>query len=371
MTLAERIRKPGPKKILTMDGGGILGMISVEVLAGIEDMLRTELKAGSDFVLADYFDFVAGTSTGAIIAACVAAGMPVARVRKFYEESGAEMFDRASMLKRLYYKYDDDNLARKLKSELGEATTLGDSKLKSMLMMVMRNATTDSPWPVSNNPFAKYNQRARADCNLALPLWKLVRASTAAPTFFPPEVVTIGEKNFVFVDGGVTMYNNPAFQAFLMATTGPYNVNWETGQDKMLVVSVGTGVNPNANDALRPDQMHMGYELQTIIPALTYAAKNEQDFLCRVFGDCKVGLPLDREVGDMVGQSGPTRPKLFTYMRYDADVTQAGLDALGLKDIKPAAVQEMDSVEHVAEMQRLGRAVAAHNVRAEHYSAFL
>ena len=371
MTLAERINKPGQKKILTMDGGGIRGMISVEILAGIEDMLRRELKAGADFVLADYFDFVAGTSTGAIIAACIAAGMPMARIRTFYEESAVEMFDPASLLKRLHYKYDDDNLARKLKSELGAATTLGDPMLRCLLLMVMRNATTDSPWPVSNNPFGKYNQRARADCNLDLPLWKLVRASTAAPTFFPPEVVAIGEKNFVFVDGGVTMYNNPAFQAFLMATTQPYNVNWQAGLNHMLLVSIGTGVKANADAALQPGQMHLLYDVKTIAPALMYAAKTEQDLLCRVFGDCKVGLPLDREIGDMVGQSGPTRPKLFTYMRYDADVTQAGLDALGLSDIQAASVQGLDSVEHVAEMQRLGRAVAERLIEPAHYAQFL
>jgi patatin-like phospholipase/acyl hydrolase len=371
MTLEQRIRTPGPKKILSLDGGGILGMISVEILAGIEDMLRGQLQRGADFVLADYFDLVAGTSTGAIIAACIAAGMPVAKIREFYETSGRDMFDPAFVLKRLYYKYDDDNLTRKLQSELGRDTKLGDAKLKTLLMMVMRNATTDSPWPISNNPFAKYNQRSRADCNLDLPLWQLVRASTAAPTFFPPEVVQMGGKVFVFVDGGVTMYNNPAFQAFLMATAEPYQVNWETGEDKLLLVSVGTGVNPNANDSLRPEQMHMGYELKTLIPALMYAAKNEQDFLCRTFGKCQSGLPLDREVGDMIGMSGPAKPKLFTYMRYDADVTQDGLDALGQGDIRAANVQAMDSVEHVADLQKLGRAVAASKIRTEHYAAFL
>lgn len=371
MTLQERIRKPGQKKILTMDGGGIRGMMSVEILAGIEDMLRRELKAGADFVLADYFDFVAGTSTGAIIAACIATGMSVAQVRKFYEESGVEMFDKAALLKRLHYKYDDDNLAKKLKSELGETTLLGDSKLRCMLMMMMRNATTDSPWPISNNPCAKYNDRARRDCNLNLPLWQLVRASTAAPVFFPPEVVTVGLKDFIFVDGGVTMYNNPAFHAFLMATTEPYCVNWETGQHKMLMVSVGTGVKANANDALETSDMHIGYEIKTIAPALMYAAKIEQDFLCRVFGDCKVGLPLDNEIGNMIDQSGPARPKLFTYMRYDADITQAGLNALGLNDIEAASVQALDSIEHIAELKRVGQRVAERLIDPAHYAPFL
>jgi predicted acylesterase/phospholipase RssA len=68
--VGRRIRAPGPKRILALDGGGILGLLSVEVLAQIESMLRTELGRGPEFVLADYFDFVAGTSAGAVIAAC-------------------------------------------------------------------------------------------------------------------------------------------------------------------------------------------------------------------------------------------------------------------------------------------------------------
>lgn len=371
MTLEARIRSKGSKKILAMDGGGIRGMMSVEILAGIEDMLRRELNKGSDFVLADYFDFVAGTSTGAIIAACIAAGMSMARIRQFYEESGVEMFDKASLLKRLHYKYNDDNLTRKLQSELGDATLLGDDRLRCMLMMVLRNATTDSPWPVSNNPFAKYNNRARDDCNLKLPLWQLVRASTAAPVFFPPEVVTVGNKDFIFVDGGVTMYNNPAFQAFLMATTEPFHVNWETGVDQMLLVSVGTGVKDNANASLQTSDMHLGYDIKAVPSALMYAAKIEQDFLCRVFGDCKVGLSLDREVGDMVGRGGPAQPKLFTYMRYDAELSQAALDAMDLSDVVADAVQSLDSVAHTADLQRLGRRVAERLIDPAHYQAFL
>jgi patatin-like phospholipase/acyl hydrolase len=86
---------------------------------------------------------------------------------------------------------------------------------------------------------------------------ELVRASTAAPTFFPPEVVVFGantarEYSFVFVDGGVTTYNNPAFLAFQMATARPYGMNWKTGTDKLLVVSVGTGAAPKRAPACRP-----------------------------------------------------------------------------------------------------------------------
>ncbi|MEI6827995.1 MAG: patatin-like phospholipase family protein [Desulfuromonadales bacterium] len=370
MTLHERITAPGPKKILTLDGGGIRGMMTVEVLAGIETILRNKLKNDS-LVLADWFDFFAGTSTGAIIATCLSLGMSTDEIRTFYLSSGEEMFDKASIFKRYTMnKYEDEKLAAKLRSVFGPGTTLGSDRLKTLLMMVMRNVSTDSPWTLSNNPGAKYNQPEREDCNLELPLWQLVRASTAAPVYFPPEVVEIGSHRFVFVDGGITTYNNPSFQSFLMATTEPYNLNWSAGEDKLLVVSLGTGTSPEANNNLDPDDMNLIYNASSIPSALMYAALNEQDLLCRTFGNCLVGDPLDREVGDMIGSRGPVTPKLFTYLRYNAELTREGLDLLGLSDINPKDVQKLDSTDHIKELQRVGRAVVEKKLRPEHFAAF-
>lgn len=381
--LIARMKGLAPKKILACDGGGILGLMSVEILARLEDELRVKLGRGADFVLADYFDFVCGTSTGAIIAACISLGMPMARIRKFYEDSGAQMFDKASLLKRLNYKYNDEPLAKMLQNELGKAlggdTTLGSPALRTLLMMVMRNASTDSPWPISNNPFAKYNQLPRKDCNLRLPLWQLVRASTAAPTFFPPEVVTLAEGTpeaytFIFVDGGVTTYNNPAFLAFQMATAAPYAVNWATGVDRLLVVSVGTGGAAKAKLDLKASNMHLLYNASTLPGALMNAAAAGWDMACRMLGDCRFGGPIDREFGAMIGAAGAepnwTGPKLFTYLRYDPDVTPQGLVALGLPDIDAQAMQEMDSVQHTPDIQRVGKAFAAKHVSLEHLGGF-
>lgn len=368
--LKQRITAPGPKKILALDGGGIRGIMTVEVLAGIEETLRTQLNRGNDFVLADYFDFFTGTSTGAIIAACLSLGMSTSQIRDFYVDSGKEMFDKAFLLKRFRYKYEDEKLACKLKEVFGADTTLGSDRLRTLLMMVMRNATTDSPWPVSNNPCAKYNRIDRVDCNLNIPLWQLVRASTAAPVYFPPEVVRVGSHEFIFVDGGITTYNNPAFQAFLMATVEPYNLTWAAGDDKMLIVSVGTGTSPKANADLAPDEMNLLYNAGSLPSALMYAALNEQDFLCRTFGTCLAGDPLDREVGDMIGKSGPVAPKLFTYLRYNAELTREGLDSLGLPHIEPENVQKLDSVEHIGALQEVGRAVVAKKMKPEHFASF-
>ena len=127
--LISRMQSPDSKKILALDGGGIRGMITVQVLAEIEDLLRQQLGLGDDFRLSDYFDFVAGTSTGAIIAACISVGMKVSEISQFYIESGEEMFDKASLLKRFRYKYADEKLAKKLqdvfKDTAGKDMTLG------------------------------------------------------------------------------------------------------------------------------------------------------------------------------------------------------------------------------------------------------
>jgi len=379
MSIQDRMDAPGPKKLLALDGGGIRGMITLEFLAEIESILRQRTGNRADFVLADYFDYVAGTSTGAIIAACVAMGMPVQTITQFYQDNGKAMFDKAGLLRRFRYKYEDEKLAAKLREVIRQQTaarpgdaepTLGTDKLRTLLMMVMRNASTDSPWPVSSNPRAKYNQRNRADCNLDLPLWELIRASTAAPVYFPPEVVRVGQKEFIFVDGGLTMYNNPAFILFLMATVAPYNLGWATGEDRLLLVSVGTGSNPKANENLDPDEMNVLFNAASVPSALMYAALNEQDMLCRVFGRCRAGAPLDREIGDLHGPGGPAEPRLFTYMRYNCELSREALDALGLKHVKPENVQRLDSIEHMDQLRDVGRTAARREVRAEHFAGF-
>ena len=130
-----------------------------------------------------------------------------------------------------------------------------------------------------------------------------------------------------------------------------------------------------ANAGLAPGDMNLIYNASTIPSALMFAAANEQDFLCRVFGNCLSGDLLDLEVGDLCGARGsacrgPVDPKLFTYVRYNAELTGVGLDALGVGDIEPEKVQKLDSVAGVPALQRVGRAVAEHRVEAAHFDGF-
>ena len=73
MTLENRLSSNGQKKLLALDGGGIRGVITLEVLKQLEKILR-DRSGKPGLVLSDYFDYVAGTSTGAIIATCISIG---------------------------------------------------------------------------------------------------------------------------------------------------------------------------------------------------------------------------------------------------------------------------------------------------------
>src|SRR5712691_6933387 len=112
MTLIERIAQPGAKKLLAIDGGGIRGVLALEILQKIEDLLKSQARRDT-FCLADYFDYIAGTSTGAIIATGLSMGMSVADILKFYKEAGAQMFVKANLRERLRYKFEDEPLALK------------------------------------------------------------------------------------------------------------------------------------------------------------------------------------------------------------------------------------------------------------------
>ena len=331
-------------RILTLDGGGIRGIVSVEVLAQIETLLREE-TGNPDLLLGDWFDLIAGTSTGAITAALLATGHSVAEVQRFYEDEPAELFDPSELHERLYRKYGADYFARRLQEIFGRETIFGSESIRTLLLLVLRNVTTDSPWFLTNNPKSKFNDRSLPECNLNLPLWQLVRASTAAPTYFDPEVIEVGEKTFVFGDGGLTGYSNPAFKAFLMATVEPYRLSWPTGTERMLLVSVGTGGRCLADEDLRPHDMHLWYHAQTLPFALMNGSRDRQDLLCRVFGDCLLGDPIDQEVGTLIGAPGPVDPKLFTYLRYDTRV--------------------------LGELREIGRALGERRVEAGHFSRFV
>ena len=114
--------------------------------------------------------------------------MKVGELVDFYKNAGAAMFEETHLTMRFTSLYKADRLRAQLREVFTDAD-LSPDNLKCLLMMIARNVTTDSPWPINTDPDAKYNNPERPDCNLRIPLWQLVRASTAAPVYFPPDAV--------------------------------------------------------------------------------------------------------------------------------------------------------------------------------------
>src|SRR6266496_218908 len=95
--LRGRYEEDRPRRMLALDGGGIRGLLTLGILEKIE-----ALVAGtSGRTLGEYFDYVAGTSTGAIIAAGIARGMTIAQLIDFYRAAGKQMFEHSSLLERV------------------------------------------------------------------------------------------------------------------------------------------------------------------------------------------------------------------------------------------------------------------------------
>ncbi len=375
--LASRYESQQPRKILALDGGGIRGVLTLGILTKLEADLRHKLGRGDDFRLCDYFDHFGGTSTGAIIAAGLAIGMSTEELLDFYKQFGKAMFAKArytwlgSLLGFIFsgYKFKSGPLTQKLQEVYGAETDMdiANGKFKSLLTVVTMNRTTDSPWPISNNPFAKYNNKSKAYNNQQIKLFQLVRASTAAPSYFAAETIEWDKndpsKTFVFVDGGVTPYNNPAFLLYKMSTLPAYNLNWQTGEKELLVVSVGTGAAPSEGS-----YRNLGKLIKNIPNNLMYAMQVDQDFNCRTVGKCTYGDEIDGEVGNMVYDA--KREKDFLYVRYNADMSDEGLKDLGFGHLDPKKIRKMDDPDNIQDLLDIGQA-AAKEIKMEHFGSFV
>ena len=355
------------RRILALDGGGIRGAFSLQILARIEELFRQE-RQQPDLVLSDVFDLIAGTSTGAIIATFLSWGLPVAEIEKLYVEESPVMFSKGSWTQQWRFKYKPEAIAGFFKSrfveEDGAPALLGTRRLKTLLLIVMRNGSTGSAWPVCNNPAALFNDRDHEECNLDIPLWQLLRASTAAPTYFPPEEIRLGGKTCLFMDGGITPYNNPALIAVLMATLPRYHIDWPANRHALHLTSVGTGLARAKLPGKAAADLNILDHVRYIAPALIGTIAAEQDLLCRVLGDCLHGSVWDTEVGALEMPSLlNAREQKFTYVRYDQPLDESNPKIKNL----PGGQARLDDLELIPLLQELGKEYAEKHVRPRHF----
>lgn len=364
-TRDEHLFGPGPKRILALDGGGIRGILTIQILARIERILRARAGGDPDFRLADYFDLIGGTSTGAIIAAGLSTGRSVKEMDDLYRGLGQHVFQHDLFRRGLFRaKFSADHLRKVLDSEF-EKTTLGDTSVRTGLAIVMKRLDTGSPWIVHNNPRGRYfatRRGSRAVPNADYFLKDVVRASTAAPTYFDPELISVTDDvEGAFVDGGVSPHNNPALQLLLLATLEGFGLQWPLGADNVLQVSLGTGsweLELGAKQVMRMSAANLGLRgLSSLMDDA--AALNE--LILQWLSASTTARQIDREVGDLRGDVLGGGAPWLTYLRYDAQLDRDWLREVAKLDLSAKQIKtlrEMDDPDNIELLVEVGQAVA-------------
>jgi len=366
--LLHRLKEPGPKRILALDGGGIRGLVTIGYLARIENILRRRYQK-PDLVLSDYFDLVGGTSTGAILATLLALGRSVDEIREMYLTLGREAFRPRKnwfgpLGRVIGAKFDEKPLENLLKEHLGQRK-LGSADVKVGLVVIIKRADTGSVWVVLNVPGHRFYEM-----NSEMLLWEIVRSSTAAPIFFRPKFLSdVGEgEEAVFVDGAVSMHNNPALQLLMVATLKGYGVQWPLGENKLFLCSVGTG---SYTRLANKDALKKFSNLHWLAMLATQLMKDScelNETIMQWISRSPTARNIDRQIGSLSEDDFAGKP-LVSYLRYNIELEQASLEQVGLrygaKDVEK--LKNMSETKNISELDRIGSVAAEKQVLEEHF----
>ena len=346
--LNNRISDKKPKRILSLDGGGTKGIVTIAMLQKLERELKNLIppEERDDFRLNQYFDYIGGTSTGSIIAVLLSLGYSVVRIKEMYMNLSKKVF---GLWSKKWYSFGFLPVYRKgpiekLLQEILQERKLGDKDILNLLAIFTKNTNSNNIWTFNNNPQSKF-YNTPSDYPDAFPnkeqyLRDLVRASTAAPIYFPPKELRIRKEtsqktqHSLFIDGGVSMDNNPAFRLFMMATLPYYKLTWITGEENILLISLGTGIFTHKYlkglwSLLKIPDMYIKNSSQTTDTILRGLSRHKNRFI------------IDKELRDLQPKDFGNKPSL-TYLRYNFKYR-------GLKDYKDKWA-EMDKPGNMQEL---------------------
>lgn len=234
-------------RILSLDGGGIRGIIPATVMEYVEQKLQ-EISGNPNARIADYFDMVVGTSTGGILACFYltpnphsqgpSSKYPATEAIKFYSEKGKSIFTDSKKfdwfgVRQIFNAtaYSPANIEKIFLEEFGD---LRFNNLLKRCVVTTYNMASQSAF--------FFNSREESHKKREFLLRDVVRSTSAAPTYFPPAFVNnlITGDQMVNIDGGV-FANNPALCAYAEARHTAFGfVDYPTAKD-MLILSIGTG----------------------------------------------------------------------------------------------------------------------------------
>ncbi len=222
-----RVKQPWPKdmlfKILLIDGGGIKGVFPAAYLADIE---RRYLNGES---VAGYFDMVAGTSTGGIIALGLSKGLTSRQILKFYQDDGRKIFPSKNgflwwrfISHFVFRKFDQNNLKNSLQHVFGQSL-INDAKIRLIIPSFEGKHGEPFIFKTPHHPDYKIDKH-KLMIDVAL-------QTSAAPTYFQ----AIDDNGYIMLDGGLWA-NNPVMNA-LVDVLSCYDVP----RENIRILSIGNG----------------------------------------------------------------------------------------------------------------------------------
>ena len=229
-------------RILSIDGGGIRGIIPGQILISLENKLK-ERSGNPNARLADYFDLMAGTSTGGILTclylcpnqdSSASTKYSATQAVDLYLKNGGLIF-KSTLWQKITSlfgfsdeKYDETPLERLL------ASFLGEHQLSDLIKPCLVTA-----YDIENRKTTFFTQHDAIKYPAKdFPLLQVARATSAAPTYFQiAKAMSEAQKDYSFIDGGV-FANNPTLCAY--AEVRHKFESRPTAKD-MLILSLGTG----------------------------------------------------------------------------------------------------------------------------------
>lgn len=251
----EKLKIPvGSRAILCLDGGGIRGILTIQLLKKMEEIAGIPCY--------ELFDMVAGTSTGAIIASLIATGHAAADIEKMYEELVTKVFEKKFLRGRFLNPpaFTKNNYRSILKEMMGDLTLEKASKLHDLDIMI--TASDISAGEETFFSCFKQEDGSHYGTYKEVLLRAAMEATMSAPTYFYPM-----ER---FLDGGTTTYNNPSLAAFIEATS----YSFPKGKTPVYSVasislfSFGTGMSrqfKNFKQTIRPKGLAITFWLHWIM----------------------------------------------------------------------------------------------------------
>jgi hypothetical protein len=308
--------------------------------------------------------------------------MSVEEIRAHYYRLGESVFKSSIFhFGILNQKYDATKVASALQ-EVFSSRTLGSEDYKTGLAVMSKRLDTGSQWVLGNNPRARYfNGGTSSDTtpNSSYPLWAVVRASTAAPTYFDPEFIQITPPDAQqglpavvgeFVDGGVSTLNNPALQLVLMATAQGYGFNWKMGEHDLSVTSVGTG---RASKELGLTSIIGAAAAPHAIKSLKSVLEDCADLvemMMQWLSQSPTARSIDREIGALEGCYPSERPSL-RYYRYNVHFEPAWFKEHLDMDVSKEILNklaEMDVPSNMKRLEEFGHEAARRFVLPSHFA---